>query len=162
MSYQRSCAALVGLPGDRVVQRCRVRLGGRRGRGTPRVQGQALLTSAPLTAHAFSKALPGNSGNLIVTFAVLLFAISTAISWSYYGDRATEYLFGSGAIPIYRWIYVFFFFLGAILPLRAVWTFGDVALGLMSFPNLLALILLSGTVLGMTREYYSREHKPFK
>ena len=112
-----------------------------------------------MTAHAFGKALPGNSGNLIVTFAVILFAISTGISWSYYGDRATEYLFGAGAIRIYRWIYVFFFFLGAILPLQAVWTAGDVALGLMSLPNLIALILLSGATVGLTKEYYSREHK---
>jgi AGCS family alanine or glycine:cation symporter len=57
---------------------------------------------------------------------------------------------------------VFFFFLGAILPLSAVWTFGDVALGLMSFPNLLTLILLSGPTVAMTREYFSREHKPYR
>ena len=132
------------------------------GGAPPQVVGRALLNGAPMTAHAFSKALPGTRGNLIVTFGVLLFAISTGISWSYYGDRATEYLFGSRWIKIYRWVYVFFFFLGAILPLQAVWTFGDVALGLMSFPNLLALVLLSGATLGMTREYFSREHKPFK
>ncbi len=54
---------------------------------------------------------------------------------------------------------MFFFFLGAILPLQAVWTAGDVALGLMSFPNLIALILLSGATVGLTKEYYSREHK---
>lgn len=131
------------------------------GPGAPRVSGRALLNGAPLTARGFQKALPGNWGNLIVTLAVLLFAVSTAISWSYYGDRATEYLFGSGAIPIYRWIYVAFFFLGAILPLKAVWDFGDVALGLMSFPNLIALILLSGTVVRMTRDYFSRKHTPY-
>jgi AGCS family alanine or glycine:cation symporter len=132
------------------------------GDGEPRVQGRVLLNGAPLTAHGFKKALPGEGGDIIVTFAVLLFAISTAISWSYYGDRATEYLFGARWIRIYRWIYVFFFFLGAILPLSAVWTFGDVALGLMSFPNLLTLILLSGPTVAMTREYFSREHKPYR
>jgi len=126
------------------------------------VAGRAVLTGAPLTAYGFRKALPGQSGNLIVTFAVLLFAISTAISWSYYGDRATEYLFGARWIGAYRWVYLTFFFLGAILPLQAVWTFGDVALGLMSLPNLLALILLSRSTLTMTREYFSREHRPFK
>jgi len=98
---------------------------------------------------------------LIVTLAVLLFAVSTAISWSYYGDRATEYLFGARWIGTYRWVYLTFFFLGAILPLQAVWTFGDVALGLMSFPNLLALILLSRSVVAMTRDYFSREQRPF-
>jgi AGCS family alanine or glycine:cation symporter len=124
------------------------------------VAGGAVLTGAPLTAYGFSKVLPGKSGNLIVTFTVLLFAISTAISWSYYGDRATEYLFGARWIGTYRWVYLTFFFLGAILPLQAVWTFGDVALGLMSLPNLLALILLSRSTLAMSREYFSREHRP--
>ena len=97
---------------------------------------------------------------LFALLAVLLFAVSTAISWSYYGDRATEYLFGSRFIPVYRWIFVGFFFLGAILPLEAVWTIGDVALGLMSFPNLIALILLSGSVVTMSKDYFSREQKP--
>jgi len=130
--------------------------------GSAEIRGDALLTGAPLTAHGFSKALPGEGGDLIVTLAVLLFAISTAISWSYYGDRSTEYLLGSRWVPIYRWIYVGFFILGAILPLQAVWTFGDVALGLMSFPNLLALIMLSGATVAMSQEYFSREHKPYK
>ena len=128
----------------------------------PTISGRALLTGAPLTAYGFRTALPGKNGDMIVTLAVLLFAVSTAISWSYYGDRATEYLLGPRWIPYYRWVYVFFFFLGAILPLSAVWTFGDVALGLMSFPNLLTLILLSGTTVALVRDYYSRDHKPYK
>ena len=101
----------------------------------PRIEGGALLNGAPLTARAFSLGLPGSRGDLIVTLSVLLFAVSTAISWSYYGDRSTEYLFGARAIPVYRWIYVGFFFMGCLLPLTTVWTFGDVALGLMSFPK---------------------------
>jgi AGCS family alanine or glycine:cation symporter len=124
------------------------------------VQGKGLLTSSPLTARSFQAGLPGDGGDLLVTFAVLLFAISTAISWSYYGDRATEYLFGSSAIRAYRWAYIFFFFLGSLLPLQTVWDFGDVALGLMAFPNLLALVLLAGTTAKMTREYFSRSHTP--
>ena len=123
----------------------------------PRIEGGALLTGAPLTARAFSLGLPGSRGDLIVTLSVLLFAVSTAISWSYYGDRSTEYLFGARAIPVYRWIYVGFFFLGCLLPLSTVWTFGDVALGLMSFPNLISLLLLSGAVAGMTRSYFRRQ-----
>jgi AGCS family alanine or glycine:cation symporter len=93
---------------------------------------------------------------------VILFAVSTGISWSYYGDRATEYLLGSWAIPYYRWIFVGFFFMGAILPLSAVWKFGDVALGIMSFPNLVAIILLSGSVARMTRDYFSRPQKRYR
>ena len=127
----------------------------------PVVEGSGLLNGAPLTARAFSRGLPGERGDLIVTFSVLLFAVSTAISWSYYGDRATEYLFGSGAVAVYRWVYVFFFFMGCLLPLSTVWVFGDVALGLMSFPNLIALIMLSGTVLKLTRDYFSRDHKRY-
>ena len=130
--------------------------------GALTVEGRGLLTGAPLTARGFSKALPGSQGDLIVTFAVLLFALSTAISWSYYGDRAMEYLAGPRLVPVYRWIYVGFFFLGAILPLQAVWTFGDVALGLMSFPNLLAVALLTGPTVKLARDYFSREHKPYK
>ncbi|MDY7094329.1 MAG: sodium:alanine symporter family protein [Acidobacteriota bacterium] len=125
----------------------------------PTVRGEVFLTGAELTTHGFMKGL-GPVGQWIVIIAVLLFAVSTAISWSYYGDRATEYLFGSRFIPVYRWVFVGFFFLGAILPLEAVWTIGDVALGLMSFPNLIALILLSGSVVAMSKDYFSREQKP--
>ena len=128
---------------------------------SPSVLGNALHTGAELTSLGFTKGL-GGAGQLIVTLAVLLFAVSTAISWSYYGDRSTEYILGSRFIPIYRWIFVFFFFLGGILPLRAVWIMGDVALGLMSFPNLIALVLLAGAVVGMSKDYFSREHKPYK
>jgi AGCS family alanine or glycine:cation symporter len=126
--------------------------------GATTVEGQALLNGAPLTARAFERGLPGSRGDMIVTLSVLLFAVSTAISWSYYGDRATEYVFGSGAIKVYRMIYVGFFFLGCLLPLSTVWTFGDVALGLMSLPNLITLILLSGSVAAMTRVYFAKDH----
>ncbi len=127
----------------------------------PTVVGRALLTAAPLTALGFATGLPGDWGDLIVTIGVILFAVSTGISWSYYGDRAVEYLFGAGAIKIYRWVFIFFFFLGGILPLSAVWTFGDVALGMMSFPNLIALIFLSGGVAKMTRDYFAKDHKRY-
>ena len=131
------------------------------GTSTPTLRGTALLNGAPLMARAFQKQL-GGFGQLIVTLGVILFAVSTGISWSYYGDRAVEYLFGPVAIPIYRWAFIFFFFVGAVLPLKAVWTYGDVALGLMTFPNLVAVLLLSGTVTQLTRVYFSREHKPYK
>lgn len=131
------------------------------GAAPPRIRGTVLLTGAPLTAQGFKHGLPGQWGDLVVTVAVVLFAVSTGISWSYYGDRSVEYLFGSLAIPIYRWVFVCVFFLGAILPLEAVWKFGDVALGLMTFPNLIALILLSGSVVKMTRAYFSREQVPY-
>jgi AGCS family alanine or glycine:cation symporter len=127
----------------------------------PRVSGESLLTGAPLTARGFTHGL-GGAGGLIVTIGVILFAVSTGISWSYYGDRATEYLFGSGAIPIYRWIFIVVFFFGSILPLSSVWTYGDVALGLMSFPNLIAVFLLTGGVVVATRKYFAQEHKVYR
>jgi AGCS family alanine or glycine:cation symporter len=127
----------------------------------PGLTGVALLNGAPLTGYAFKKGL-GGLGGIVVTLAVVLFAVSTGISWSYYGDRSVEYLFGAAAIPIYRWVFVVFFFFGAVLPLKAVWTYGDVALGLMTFPNLVGVFLLTGGVAAATREYLSREHKPYK
>ena len=131
------------------------------GTTAPAIRGVALLNGAPLTARAFETGLSG-LGKMIVTLAVILFAVSTGISWSYYGDRSIEYLFGARAIPIYRWAFIFFFFVGAVLPLNAVWAFGDVALGLMTLPNLIAVLLLTGGVVVATREYFSREHRPYK
>ena len=131
------------------------------GTSAPALSGEALLNGAPLTARAFQNELSG-FGQLIVTLAVILFAVSTGISWSYYGDRSVEYLFGPSAIPIYRLMFIFFFFVGAVLPLKAVWTYGDVALGLMTFPNLVAVLLLSGSVTSLTRNYFSREHTPYR
>jgi len=79
------------------------------------------------------------------------------ISWSFYGDRATEYLFGEKGIPIYRVAYIIFVFIGAISTLEAIWKFGDAALGLMTFPNLISIILLSGVLKKMTNEYFSSQ-----
>lgn len=119
----------------------------------------ARLNGSPLTAHAFQTGLSPIFpwGDKIITAAVFLFAISTAISWSYYGDRSAEYLFGSRAIRPYKLVYVAFHFIGAIVSLELVWGFGDVALGLMAIPNLIALIALSGKVRSLTADYFSRE-----
>ena len=116
------------------------------------------MNSSPLTAFAFKTGLSPifAYGDKIVTLSVFLFAVSTAISWSYYGDRAAEYLFGPKAIIPYKWVYVCFHFIGAIVPLEVVWGFGDVALGLMAVPNLIALIVMSGQVKRITNDYFSR------
>ena len=92
----------------------------------------------------------------MVTIAVVLFALSTAISWSFYGDRATEYLFGTGAIPIYRYCYVFMVFIGSMLTLKQVWIFGDAALAFMTFPNLIAIILLSNKLKDLSNQYFEK------
>jgi len=126
--------------------------------------GQMAQNGSPLTAWAFQKGLSplGNGGHFIVTIGVLLFGISTAISWSYYGDRAVVYLFGTQWIKAYKLVFCLMHFLGAIFSLEIVWNFGDSALGLMALPNLIALILLFRTTRRMTSEYFSRKHVPFK
>ena len=97
-----------------------------------------------------------------LTVSVLLFAVSTAIAWSFYGNRAAVYLFGEKAIMPYLWVYVLFVFIGGIAELEAIWAFGDAALGFMTFPNLIAIIFLSTSLKKMTRDYFSQEHAPTK
>jgi AGCS family alanine or glycine:cation symporter len=130
------------------------------------IMGRALQNSSAMTAFAFQRgmeeAFGWKYGNWIVTLSVFLFAISTMISWSYYGDRCVEYLFGVQYCIIYRMIYVCFTFMGAILALETVWAYGDLALGLMSVPNLIAVVLLSPVLVKLTKDYFSREHIRYK
>ena len=121
----------------------------------PSILDTDLKAGVLLTSHAFGIGMP-SIGAQVVTVAVVLFALSTAISWSFYGDRATEYLFGTGAIPIYRYCYVFMVFVGSMLTLEQVWIFGDAALAFMTFPNLLAIILLSNKLKDLSSEYFSK------
>lgn len=118
--------------------------------------GGIVENGAPLTSKAFEIGLapiiPG--GGMLVTFAVLLFAISTSISWSYYGDRAAQYLFGFKSIFWYRLAFVAMHFLGAVATLTTVWMFGDVMLGLMAFFNIIALFALSGVAYRLTKKYF--------
>jgi alanine or glycine:cation symporter, AGCS family len=118
--------------------------------------GDAPLNGAPLTMLGFQRGLPGEWGRYIVLLSVFLFAVSTAISWSYYGDRCANYLFGKRAILLYRIVFVGMHFFGAIVSLSVIWDMGDVALGIVILPNLLALILLSGKVREITYSYFSR------
>jgi AGCS family alanine or glycine:cation symporter len=136
-----------------------------------KLRGHTLLNGSPLTAWALQRGLAPifPYGHFIITLCVFLFALSTAIGWSYYGDRSAQYLFnhfgtavGQRAVLGYKLVFVVMHFLGAIFSLEVVWGFGDAALGLMSFPNLVAILLLSGTVARLTREYFGREHMPFK
>jgi len=121
----------------------------------PVIYGEAVETSAPLTAMAFSKDL-GSMGEYIVILCVALFAISTAISWSYYGDRCSYYLFGKKSIVIYKIIFLAFHYIGAMASLNVIWGFGDVALSIVTIPNLIALFVLSGTVLKLSNSYFER------
>jgi AGCS family alanine or glycine:cation symporter len=126
--------------------------------------GAMMQNGSPLTAWAFKRGLDPiwSGGNYIVTIAVFMFAISTAISWSYYGDRSIEYLFGRSYIMPYRIVFCIVHFLATVLSLELVWGFGDTALGMMAIPNLIALFALSGVVKKLTTDYFSREHKRYK
>ncbi|MBS1261823.1 MAG: Amino-acid carrier protein AlsT [Calditrichaeota bacterium] len=131
------------------------------------IEARALQNGSVLTSFAFQSSFArhlgepmGRFGSWIVTFGVLLFAISTAISWSYYGDRAVLYLFGRRGVRLYRWIFVLVIFTGSNLALAVVWGFGDIALSIMATPNLIALLLLAPKLVKLKQEYFSREHKP--
>jgi len=121
------------------------------------LQTSIVENGAPLTAIAFERGLSPlfSGGKYIVTICVILFGISTAISWSYYGDRSIQYLAGDGSIIYYKIVYLIMHFLGAILALETVWAIGDIALGLMTFPNIIALFALSGVVATATKTYFN-------
>lgn len=121
--------------------------------------GSAVENAAPLTMLGYQKAL-GQFGVFIVLLCVVLFAVSTAISWSYYGDRCSIYLFGEKAILPYRIIYVAMHFIGAILSLNVVWDLGDLAMSLGTIPNVIALLLLSGVARELARRYF--KEKPYE
>jgi len=123
-----------------------------------------MQNGSPLTSWAFQTGLHcfGNWGGFIVTLGVLLFAISTAISWSYYGDRGAQYLLGQKAVFWYRILYVTAHFIGATVSLEVGWAFGDFANGLMAIPNLICVIALSNVVKRVTKEYTSKKHLTYK
>ena len=124
-------------------------------------RGMTLFNGSLLTSFAFGNGLEWifSFGDKIITLSVLLFAISTAISWSFYGDRATEYLFGENAIIWYRIVYVMFVFIGANASIESVWAFGDAALGFMTFPNLISIIFLTSALKKMTKKYFDDDYE---
>tara|TARA_B100001758_G_scaffold117341_1_gene100719 strand:+ start:1065 stop:2729 length:1665 start_codon:yes stop_codon:yes gene_type:complete len=107
-----------------------------------KVSGKSLIHSAELTAKAFSSGVLGVVGEYIVAIGLLLFAFSTAIAWSYYGDRSTAYIFGEGGVQVYRMIYVFSFILAAVIDTEIIWNIAYVVVALVSIPNLIALFVL--------------------
>jgi AGCS family alanine or glycine:cation symporter len=123
--------------------------------------GNAVRNSSPLTTLGFERGLApiGMSawGRYLVQLCVFLFAISTAISWSYYGDRCANYLWGKGAILPYKFIFIVMHFVGAILAVTTIWDIGDVALSLVTLPNVISLLLLSGLLKKLTDSYFERK-----
>ncbi|OEU61305.1 MAG: transporter [Desulfuromonadales bacterium C00003094] len=112
------------------------------------------LSGADLTNRAFSLGMPGKGG-YIVAIGIAFFAFSTAISWSYYGDRSVEYLFGPKLIMPYRVLFCLLLPVGAAIELELVWTISDIFNALMAWPNLVGLLFLSPLVWRKTREYFS-------
>ena len=110
------------------------------------------LRGAELTAGAFRETMP-TFGPLLRTFGLLTFVFSTILGWSYYGERAAEYLWGKVAILPYRIAWVAAVYVGSVASLGLVWDFSDLANGLMALPNLVSLILLSGVIAADTRRY---------
>jgi len=113
------------------------------------------LQGAALTKAAFGDI--GLLGPLVLTVGLLTFVFSTILGWEYYGEKAAEYLFGPRAVAPYRWAWVAAVLLGSVSTLSAVWTFADIANGLMAVPNLVALLALSGVAAAETGNYFAAE-----
>ena len=103
-----------------------------------------------MTRLAFAN-LP--AGQIVLALALSVFAFTTILGWSYYGERCVEYLFGPKGIPVYRLVFLVVLFIGAVANLDLVWSFADLMNGLMAFPNLISVLLLSGVIVAETRHY---------
>lgn len=114
----------------------------------------SVYTGAQLTTQSFSLGLPANMGGIIVSLGLILFAYSTILGWSYYGEKSLEYLLGIRSVRPYRILFVIFVFIGAVARLDFVWSISDVFNGLMAFPNLVGLLLLSHVVAAETNKHF--------
>ena len=117
------------------------------------LRGKSLVSSAELTAKAFSQGIFGEYGGKLVAIALLLFAFSTAITWCYYGDRSTAYIFGERGVFWYRNFYVLCFILAAVIDTTIVWNIAYVVVALVSIPNLIALFVLRNEMKDLTNEF---------
>ena len=117
------------------------------------LRGKSLVSSAELTAKAFSQGIFGDYGGKLVAIALLLFAFSTAITWCYYGDRSTAYIFGERGVFWYRNFYVLCFILAAVIDTTIVWNIAYVVVALVSIPNLIALFVLRNEMKDLTNEF---------
>jgi len=114
-------------------------------------------TGASLSSLAFSNTIPG--GEYLVTIALSLFAFSTILGWSYYGERCIEYLFSVKAIIPFRILWIVAIPIGAISELNFIWLLADTLNALMALPNLIALILLAPVVFKLSRDYFKKEER---
>lgn len=115
------------------------------------------LSAALITGQAFTTGLPGEWGHWLVTLALIMFAFSTILGWSYYGERNIERLFGIRAVMPFRVVFSLVVFVGCTTELGVVWSFSDVMNGLMALPNLIGLLVLSGLIARETRYYLKHD-----
>jgi AGCS family alanine or glycine:cation symporter len=111
------------------------------------------LNGAALTQAAFMQGYP-EAGKIVLMVGLVLFAFTTILGWNYYGERCIVYLAGVKAILPYRLIFIVLVAVGAFLKLEAIWVLADIVNGLMAIPNLIAMLALSGVVVGETKRYF--------
>lgn len=126
------------------------------------ITGNSLIHSAPLTAVAFTRSFLGDFGKYIVAIGLLLFAFSTAIAWSYYGERAVTYLFGVNYVMIYRILFVVAFFFASFTDTTIVWNLSLLTVAFMAIPNLFGILILHRDMKSTVKEYWQgfREEYP--
>ncbi len=125
------------------------------------VTGKSLIHSAPLTTIAFERSILGGFGKYIVSIGLLLFAFSTAISWSYYGDRALTYLVGPKYVIYYRIVFVVAFFIASFTDTTIIWSLSYITIAFMTVPNLIGLWILHKEVKGTIADYWSDFSKKY-
>ena len=123
--------------------------------------GESLVHSAPLTTIAFTRGFFGDYGQYIVSIGLLLFAFSTAISWSYYGDRAMTFLWGPKSVKYFRVVYVVAFFLASFQDTTIIWTLSGITIALMTLPNLVGLFWLRKEMKSTVADYWKGFKKEF-
>ena len=106
--------------------------------------------------NAFGTIFGARIGSLILALALSLFALTTILSWSLYGSRCCEYILGAKSVPVYQILFVAVIVIGASLKLDLVWNIADTLNGFMAVPNLIAILGLSGVVIKLTKEHFSK------
>jgi AGCS family alanine or glycine:cation symporter len=125
------------------------------------LRGDSLIHSAALTVEAFNHSFLGGAGEYIVAIGLMLFAFSTALSWSYYGDRSMTYLFGARSVMPYRLVYIVGFFLAAIADTTLIWQIAAITMVVMTLPNLVGLVMMRREVRSEITDYWANFRKEF-
>ncbi|MCY4533186.1 MAG: sodium:alanine symporter family protein [Gammaproteobacteria bacterium] len=129
--------------------------------GDVQVSGRSLVHSVDLTSEAFSRGVFGEYGRYIVAIGLVLFAFTTSVAWSYYGDRAMTYLFGVRSVLPYRIIYVASFFTAAVVDTSLVWLIAAITVTFMTLPNLFTILLLHKEMKQIIADYWEKFHREY-